>query len=197
VLRVEIQSVPWVASPNRMTIEEVAPNFWRAEARFGFMERPHIPELLTASKTLGCTIVLSDVTYYVGHETVVGREEGMGLPAWQGRFFAVLTGHAPRRATARVSCHPRASQSKKGRIRSRLGQQHFDFHRKLCIGDVNAVCMEWPFLHAFAFTETDHGQICGLQLVCSIDFHRTPADFSFVSVFAKHDFHEPNYIPCH
>src|ERR1700676_1816882 len=94
VLRVEILSVPWVAPGNRMTIDEVAPNFWRAEARFGFMERPHIPELLTAGKALGCTIDLDDVTYYVGHETVVGREDGMGLPAWQERFFAVMERNA-------------------------------------------------------------------------------------------------------
>src|SRR6185295_16148726 len=79
---------------NRMTIDEVAPNFWRAEARFGFMERPHIPELLTVGKALGCTIDLDDVTYYVGHETVVGREDGMGLPAWQERFFAVMERNA-------------------------------------------------------------------------------------------------------
>jgi len=94
VLRVEIQSVPWIASRNRLTIAEVAPNFWRAEAHFGFMERPHIPELLTASKALGCTIDLDDVTYYVGHETVVGREDGKGLPAWQERFFAVMERNA-------------------------------------------------------------------------------------------------------
>src|SRR6266481_9906217 len=94
VLRVEILSVPWVASRNRITIEEVAPNFWRAEARFGFMERPHIPELLTASRSLGCTVDVSDVTYYVGHETVVGREDGKGLPAWQERFFAVMERNA-------------------------------------------------------------------------------------------------------
>ena len=94
VLRVEIQSVPWVASRNRVTIEQVAPNCWRAEARFGFMERPHIPELLTTSKSLGCTVDLDDVTYYVGHETVVGREDGMGLPAWQERFFAVMERNA-------------------------------------------------------------------------------------------------------
>jgi KUP system potassium uptake protein len=94
VLRVEIQSVPWVSSSNRMTIEEVAPNFWRAEARFGFMERPHIPELLATSKSLGCTIDLNDVTYYVGHETVVGREDGLGLPAWQERFFSVMERNA-------------------------------------------------------------------------------------------------------
>jgi KUP system potassium uptake protein len=94
VLRVDILSVPWVAPSNRMSIEEVAPNYWRAEARFGFMERPHIPELLASSKALGCTIDQNDVTYYVGHETVVGREDGKGLPAWQEQFFAVMERNA-------------------------------------------------------------------------------------------------------
>jgi KUP system potassium uptake protein len=93
VLRVEVLSVPWV-SGNRISIEEIAPNFWRAEARFGFMERPNIPDLLTASKSLGCTIDLNDVTYYVGHETVLSREDGKGLPAWQERFFAVMERNA-------------------------------------------------------------------------------------------------------
>jgi len=94
VLNVKILSVPWVSYGNRISIKEVAPNYWRAEARFGFMERPHIPELLTVSKTLGCTIDLDDVTYYVGHETVVSREDGKGLPAWQERFFAVMERNA-------------------------------------------------------------------------------------------------------
>jgi KUP system potassium uptake protein len=94
VLRVEIQSVPWMSPQNRMTIEEVAPNFWRADARFGFMERPHIPELLAAGKSLGCNVDLDDVTYYVGHETVVSREDGLGLPAWQERIFAVMERNA-------------------------------------------------------------------------------------------------------
>jgi KUP system potassium uptake protein len=94
VLRVDIRSVPWVSAGKRMTIEEVAPNFWRAEAHFGFMERPHIPELLAASKSLGCTVDLADVTYYVGHETVIGREDGTGLPAWQEKVFAVMERNA-------------------------------------------------------------------------------------------------------
>jgi len=86
--------VPWVASRNRINIEEVGPGFWRAEARFGFMERPHIPELLAVSKSLGCVIDLDDVTYYVGHETVVGRDDGRGLPGWQERVFAVMERNA-------------------------------------------------------------------------------------------------------
>jgi KUP system potassium uptake protein len=94
VLRVEILSVPWVASSKRITLQEVAPNFWRADAQFGFMERPHIPELLTEGRSLGCTVDLNDVTYYVGHETVIRREDGMGLPAWQEEFFAVMERNA-------------------------------------------------------------------------------------------------------
>jgi len=93
VLRVEILPVPWVSS-RRITLSEVAPNYWRAEARFGFMERPHIPELLATSKSLGCTLDLDDVTYYVGHETVVSREDGMGLSAWQEQLFAVMERNA-------------------------------------------------------------------------------------------------------
>jgi KUP system potassium uptake protein len=95
VLRVEILSVPWVSASNRMSsLEEVAPGFWRAEARFGFIERPNIPELLSTSKSLGCTIDLGDVTYYVGHETVIHREDSRGLPAWQERIFAVMERNA-------------------------------------------------------------------------------------------------------
>jgi KUP system potassium uptake protein len=94
VLRVEIMSVPWVSSHDRLALTEVEPNFWRADARFGFMERPHIPELLAAGKSLGCTVDIGDVTYYVGHETVVGRDDGLGLPAWQEQFFAVMERNA-------------------------------------------------------------------------------------------------------
>ncbi|SHL44787.1 KUP system potassium uptake protein [Bradyrhizobium lablabi] len=94
VLRVDVLSVPWVSPRDRLTVQTVAPNYWRAAARFGFMERPHIPELLAASKSLGCTIDLDDVTYYVGRETVVPREDGKGLPAWQERIFAVMERNA-------------------------------------------------------------------------------------------------------
>ena len=94
VLRVEVMSVPWVSSAERIDIEQVAPNFWRATAHYGFMERPNIPRLLARSKALGCTIDLADVTYYVGRETVVRREDGDALPAWQERIFAVMERNA-------------------------------------------------------------------------------------------------------
>jgi KUP system potassium uptake protein len=94
VLRVVVLSVPWAAASERLSIQKVAQDYWRAEARFGFMERPNIPELLATSKALGCTIDLDDVTYYVGRETVIPREDGNGLPVWQERIFAVMERNA-------------------------------------------------------------------------------------------------------
>lgn len=94
VLTVTILPVPWIRSGERITFTEVAPKFWRAEARYGFMERPDIPALLAASKVKGCGVDLSDVTYIVGHETVVHQEDGTGLPRWQESLFAVMERNA-------------------------------------------------------------------------------------------------------
>src|ERR1700674_4042125 len=71
VLTVDTESVPRVKGPGRIAFKEIAPNFWRASARYGFMERPDIPVLLRQARDLGCKVGLDDVTYYVGHETIV------------------------------------------------------------------------------------------------------------------------------
>ena len=90
VLTVDTESVPWIGSADRLTLAEIAPNFWRASARYGFMERPDIPALLRQAHAGGCGIDLSDITYYVGHETVVSRDDGMGLPKWMEALFALM-----------------------------------------------------------------------------------------------------------
>ncbi len=90
VLTTTIESIPWVRSADRLSVSLIAPNFWRASARYGFMERPDIPALLAESHALGCTIGLSDITYYVGHETVVARTEHDGLPRWVEAIYAAM-----------------------------------------------------------------------------------------------------------
>jgi KUP system potassium uptake protein len=94
VLRIEISSIPWVAASDRISIREIAPQFWRADACYGFMERPDIPDLLRSSRSQGCTVDLDDVTYYVGHETLVAREDGKGLPGWEVSLFTMMERNA-------------------------------------------------------------------------------------------------------
>jgi KUP system potassium uptake protein len=82
--------VPWVKDTERLTFEEIAPRFWRAAAHYGFMERPDIPALLREAQERGCAIDLSDVTYYVGHETVVPADNEKALPRWVEALFAFM-----------------------------------------------------------------------------------------------------------
>jgi len=91
ILSIEILPVPWVAADKHLTVTEIDTDFWRAEGRFGFMEHPDIPALVKTSKSHGCSVDLSDVTYYVGHETVVARDDHKGLPGWQIGLFALMS----------------------------------------------------------------------------------------------------------
>jgi len=90
VLTVNTEPTPWVTPSERLSFEEIAPHFWRAFARYGFMERPDIPTLLGEAHELGCVVDLADVTYYVGHETVTPRDDAAALPRWVEAMFALM-----------------------------------------------------------------------------------------------------------
>jgi len=90
VLTIITESKPWVRSGDRLAIEEFVPDFWRATARYGFMEKPDVPGLLRQAHERGCDLDLDDLTYYVGHETVVPRADGPGLPRFVSLGYAFL-----------------------------------------------------------------------------------------------------------
>ena len=83
-------------SDARVTVQKIGEQFWRAETRMGFMERPNIALVLSQCKSKGADIDLDDVTYYVGHETIVPREDGGGLPRWQEALFTAMGRNAAR-----------------------------------------------------------------------------------------------------
>ncbi|WP_245445131.1 KUP/HAK/KT family potassium transporter [Pseudaminobacter soli (ex Li et al. 2025)] len=91
-LTIETQSIPRVRDKDRLSADEIAPNFWRATVRYGFMERPDIPALLRKAHATGCGIDLDDVTYYIGHETVVSRVGGRGhwVTRFQNKLFSLM-----------------------------------------------------------------------------------------------------------
>src|SRR6267378_5800140 len=63
----------------------------RAEpCRDGFIARPDVPALLREAHKRGCAIDLADVTYYVGHETVVPADDEKALPRWVEALVAFM-----------------------------------------------------------------------------------------------------------
>jgi KUP system potassium uptake protein len=93
-INITTQSIPWIVEQNRVSIAEIAADFWRADAQYGFMERPDVPRLLTEINAKGCAIDLSDVTYYIALEMIVARDDGTGLPRWLVAVFAAMQRNA-------------------------------------------------------------------------------------------------------
>jgi KUP system potassium uptake protein len=96
IVTVLTEPVPWLGEEERVAAAEVAPHTWRLTAHYGFMERPDIPEVLRRAAAAGCDIDLSDVTYYVGHETIVAGEGGDRLPGWLRALYSAMQRNAAR-----------------------------------------------------------------------------------------------------
>jgi KUP system potassium uptake protein len=94
VLRIVIESIPRIKESERLATNEVAPNFWRVTARYGFMERPDIPALLRQAREQGCSLDPDDVTYYFAREKIIARSDRKGLAAWEVTLFAAMERNA-------------------------------------------------------------------------------------------------------
>ena len=76
---------------DRVRIEELPNGFWRAVARYGFMETPDVPQLLEHAKFSGYS--LEYTTFFLGRETVLPTKNP-GMALWRERLFAFLTRNA-------------------------------------------------------------------------------------------------------
>jgi KUP system potassium uptake protein len=90
-LTVRTESKPYVAHSDRITVEEIGPNFWRATAHYGFMQRPNVPGITLAVKQKDPRIDISDVIYYIGTATIVpSKNRRAALPRWEEALFAAM-----------------------------------------------------------------------------------------------------------
>jgi KUP system potassium uptake protein len=80
--------------PELISVVRERDAFWRVTAHYGFMQRPNIPRLLQEAHQRGCEVLLDDVTYYVGHESILYRRHGAALPHWQQALFAAMVRNA-------------------------------------------------------------------------------------------------------
>jgi len=90
VLNAVTESTPWVKNSERLLVTEVQPNYWRATARFGFMEKPDIPAVLKQASLQNHSLNLGDVVYYVGHGTIVPSDDARGLAKWQEALYIAM-----------------------------------------------------------------------------------------------------------
>lgn len=96
----KLEEIPRVADENRMETIELAPGVTRVILHFGFMETPRIPDGLRCGVEHGLLpgIDLADLSYYIGRETVIPREDIAGMAVWRRSLFAFMQRNAERSA---------------------------------------------------------------------------------------------------
>jgi KUP system potassium uptake protein len=96
ILTLIVTSSPRSKPSERVQVARIADKFWRIEARHGFMERPNVLAVLQDCRTKGAEINLDDVTFYIGHETIIPREGRRGISRWQEAIFAAMARNSVR-----------------------------------------------------------------------------------------------------
>ena len=100
LVTVLIEERPRVPDEERADVMEITAGITRVILHYGFMQYPTI----YAGLTLACKqgklpgIDLSDITYYVGRETIIPREDVPGMWVWRESIFAFLQRNAERTA---------------------------------------------------------------------------------------------------
>jgi KUP system potassium uptake protein len=95
---VATEPVPHVHLEDRTEVRSLGDGLFYVVVRYGFMEDPNVPEALMVACSNGLKMDASDVTYFLGKETIlVTKRRGMAL--WREKLFVLMTRNAVR-ATA-------------------------------------------------------------------------------------------------
>ena len=100
LVTVLIEEAPRIPSADRAEIIEVVEGITRVILHYGFMQYPTIYEGLRLACDQGKLpgIDLTDITYYIGRETIIPSEDVAGMALWRETVFAFLQRNAERSA---------------------------------------------------------------------------------------------------
>jgi len=101
LVTMQIEESPRVADEDRADVHEISPGITRVILHYGFMQYPTVYEglkLACQQAKLPRTVNLSNVTYYIGRETIIPREDIPGMWVWREAVFAFLQRNAERTA---------------------------------------------------------------------------------------------------
>jgi KUP system potassium uptake protein len=100
LVTVLIEESPHISDQDRAEVIEIIPGITRVILHYGFMQYPTIYDGLVLACKQGKLpgIDLSDITYYVGRETIIPREDVPGMWVWREALFAFLQRNAERSA---------------------------------------------------------------------------------------------------
>ncbi len=109
LMTVDAEEIPTVPEAERVTIESRGAGFYQVVARYGFMETPDVPAVLSviASRLAEpgepprSSLQMHEVSFFLGRETLIVTPRRHGspkppgaMPAWRAKLFGVMMRNA-------------------------------------------------------------------------------------------------------
>lgn len=95
LLTVLTEEEPHVPKERRARINELTQDFYRVTAHYGFMETPDIKDIIEACKKKNFHLELSELTFFLGHETLFASNRP-GMAIWREKLFSFMSKNAER-----------------------------------------------------------------------------------------------------
>jgi KUP system potassium uptake protein len=89
-LTVNFESIPRVASRDRIELAKLAEGFWHITVHFGFIQVPDIPAALRLAKARGCPVNLEDAIYFGARDAVICSKRRNWLVRASLRLFTLM-----------------------------------------------------------------------------------------------------------
>lgn len=89
-LSVKYKSNPHVPQEKRVTLTKIDGRFFNIVVNYGYMDKTDIPKALGLIEEKDLELNESDVSYYVGRETLIVSSK-IGMPIWRDAIFALLS----------------------------------------------------------------------------------------------------------
>jgi KUP system potassium uptake protein len=95
LLTVVTEEVAHLRDDERIQFDSLGEGMYQVTGRFGYMEEPDIPALLSrVSSEQGIDIPPMNTTYFLGRETLIVTNRPSGMATWRERVFASMMRNA-------------------------------------------------------------------------------------------------------
>jgi KUP system potassium uptake protein len=92
IVTVRTEEIPFVPVNERAVIKHAGLGFYKIQLRYGFMEVPDVPlALKDLELSPGEKIPVKIMTYFLGQEHLIAKDNGRGMPLWQERLFSYMS----------------------------------------------------------------------------------------------------------
>lgn len=93
IVTVVYEGIPVVTNRDRCTVKDLGGGFWQVNLKYGFMQKPDIPEALSLCVIPDFTFEPFSTSYFISRETIISGHGG-AMPKWRDDLFSLMLRNA-------------------------------------------------------------------------------------------------------